>query len=50
VTWLSSWRWYISGTMFINGLGWEVVLRFGLAAACGGVSWIAFDRRDLRTA
>jgi ABC-2 type transport system permease protein len=50
LTWLSSWRWYISGAMFINGLGWEVVLPFALAAACGGVAWIAFERRDLQTA
>jgi len=50
LTWLSSWRWYISGAMFINGLGWEVVLPFALAAVCGGLSWGAFQRRDLRTA
>ena len=50
LTWVSSWRWYISGAMFINGLGWEVVLPFALAAACGGVAWIAFERRDLQTA
>ena len=50
LTWLSSWRWYISGAMFINGLGWEVVLPFLLAAVCGGVAWVAFQRRDLRTA
>ena len=28
LTWLSSWRWYIAGAMFINGLDWEVVLPF----------------------
>ena len=50
LTWLSSWRWYISGAMFINGLGWEVVLPFALAAACGCVAWVAFERRDLQTA
>lgn len=50
LTWLSSWRWYISGAMFINGLGWEVVLPFTLAAACGGVAWVALERRDLQTA
>jgi ABC-2 type transport system permease protein len=50
LTWVSSWRWYISGAMFINGLGWEVVLPFGLAAVCGGVAWVAFERRDLQTA
>jgi ABC-2 type transport system permease protein len=50
LTWLSSWRWYISGAMFIDGLGWEVVLPFVLAAACGGVAWVAFERRDLQTA
>jgi ABC-2 type transport system permease protein len=50
LTWLSSWRWYITGAMFIHGLGWEVVLPFLLAAACGGVGWIAFQRRDLHTA
>lgn len=50
LTWLSSWRWYISKAMFINGLGWEVVLPFALAAVCGGVAWFAFERRDLRTA
>jgi hypothetical protein len=36
--------------MFINGLGWEVVLPFALAAACGGIAWVAFKRRDLQTA
>jgi ABC-2 type transport system permease protein len=50
LTWLSSWRWYLSGAMLINGLGWEVVLPFVLAAACGAVSWAAFERRDLQTA
>ena len=50
LTWLSSWRWYISGAMFINGLTWEVVLPFALAAACGGVAWAAFERRDLQSA
>jgi ABC-2 type transport system permease protein len=50
LTWLSSWRWYISGAMFINGLHWEVVLPFLLAAACGGVAWAVFERRDLQTA
>jgi ABC-2 type transport system permease protein len=50
LTWLSSWRWYISGAMFINGLGWEVVLPFALATACGGIAWVAFKRRDLQTA
>jgi ABC-2 type transport system permease protein len=50
LTWLSSWRWYISGAMFINGLSWEVVLPFVLAAICGGLAWIAFERRDLQTA
>lgn len=50
LTWLSSWRWYITGAMFINGLGWEVMLPFALAAACGGVAWAAFKRRDLQTA
>jgi ABC-2 type transport system permease protein len=50
LTWLSSWRWYISRAMFINGLGWEVVLPFALAAACGCLAWVAFERRDLQTA
>jgi putative exporter of polyketide antibiotics len=50
LTWLSWWRWYISGAMFINGLGWEVVLPFALAAACGGIAWVFFERRDLQTA
>lgn len=50
LTWLSSWRWYISGAMFINGLGWEVVLPIALAAVCGGGAWVAFERRDLQTA
>jgi ABC-2 type transport system permease protein len=50
LTWLSSWRWYISGAMFINGLGWEVVLPFVLAAVCGCAAWFAFERRDLQTA
>lgn len=50
LTWLSSWRWYISRAMFINGLGWEVVLPFVLAAICGGLAWVAFERRDLQTA
>ena len=50
LTWVSSWRWYISGAMLINGLRWEVVLPFVLAAACGVVAWIAFERRDLQTA
>jgi len=50
LTWLSSWRWYLSSAMLINGLGWEVVLPFVLAAACGGVAWVAFERRDLQTA
>ena len=50
VTWLSSWRWYISGAMFINGLRWEVVLPFAFAAVCGGIAWVAFQRRDLQTA
>jgi len=50
LTWLSSWRWYLSSAMLINGLGWEVVLPFLLAAACGGVSWVAFERRDLQSA
>jgi hypothetical protein len=36
--------------MFINGLSWEVVLPFVLAAICGGLAWIAFERRDLQTA
>jgi ABC-2 type transport system permease protein len=49
LTWLSSWRWYISRAMFINGLGWEVLLPFALAAACGGVAWFGFERRDLQT-
>ena len=49
LTWLSSWRWYIAGAMFINGLDWEVVLPFVLAAACAGVAWFAFTRRDLQT-
>jgi ABC-2 type transport system permease protein len=50
LTWVSSWRWYISQAMFIHGLGWEVVLPFALAAACGGLAWVAFERRDLQTA
>ena len=50
LTWLSSWRWYISRAMFINGLGSEVVLPFALAGACGCVAWIAFERRHLQTA
>jgi hypothetical protein len=50
LTWLSSWRWYITGAIFINGLRWEVVLPFALAAACGCVAWVAFERRDLQTA
>ena len=50
LTWLSSWRWYIAGAMFINGLGWEVVLAILLASACGGVAWVAFGRRDLQSA
>lgn len=49
LTWLSSWRWYISDAMLIDGLGWEVVLPFAFAAACGGIAWVAFARRDLRT-
>jgi hypothetical protein len=48
LTWLSSWRWYIAGAMFINGLDWEVVLPFVLAAASAGVAWFAFTRRDLQ--
>jgi ABC-2 type transport system permease protein len=50
LTWVSSWRWYISKAMFINGLSWEVLLPFALAAVCAGLAWIAFDRRDLQTA
>jgi ABC-2 type transport system permease protein len=50
LTWLSSWRWYIAQAMFINGLGWEVVLPFALAAACAGLAWVGFERRDLQTA
>jgi energy-coupling factor transporter ATP-binding protein EcfA2 len=50
LTWLSSWRWYMARAMFINGLSWEVVLPFALAAACGGLAWVAFERRDLQTA
>lgn len=49
LTWVSSWRWYISGAMLINGLAWEVVLPFVLAAVCGAVAWVAFERRDLQT-
>jgi hypothetical protein len=36
--------------MFINGLGWEVLLPFALAAVCSGLAWFAFERRDLQTA
>jgi ABC-2 type transport system permease protein len=50
LTWLSSWRWYITGAMFINGLGWEVVLPFALAVVCGALAWLAFERRDLQSA
>jgi ABC-2 type transport system permease protein len=50
LTWLSSWGWYMARAMFINGLGWEVILPFALAAACGGLAWVGFERRDLQTA
>jgi ABC-2 type transport system permease protein len=50
LTWLSSWRWYLSSATLINGLGWEVLLPFALGAACGAVAWFAFERRDLQTA
>jgi ABC-2 type transport system permease protein len=50
LSWLSSWRWYITGAMFINGLGWEVALPFALAAVCAGLAWVAFERRDLQGA
>jgi ABC-2 type transport system permease protein len=50
LTWLSSWRWYMAQAMFINGLSWEVVLPFALAVVCGGLAWVAFERRDLQTA
>jgi ABC-2 type transport system permease protein len=49
LTWLSSWRWYISKAMFINGLSWEVLLPFLLAAVCAGLAWVAFERRDLQS-
>ena len=49
LTWVSSWRWYISRAMFIHGLGWEVVLPLALAIVCGGLAWVAFERRDLQT-
>jgi hypothetical protein len=50
LTWLVSWRWYMSRAMFINGLRWEVVLPYALSAACRGLAWVAFERRDLHTA
>jgi ABC-2 type transport system permease protein len=49
LTWLSSWRWYIDRAMFINGLGWEVVLPFVLAIVCTAAGWFAFERRDLQS-
>jgi ABC-2 type transport system permease protein len=50
LTWVSSWRWYISKAMFVNGLGWEVLLPLALAAVCGGIAWVAFEHRDLQNA
>lgn len=48
LTWISPWRWYIDDVMLINGLDWDVLLPFGLAALCGLIGWQAFLRRDLQ--
>ena len=48
LTWVSPWRWYIDDVMLINGLDWDVLLPFGLAALCGLVGWQVFLRRDLQ--
>ena len=48
LTWISAWRWYIDDVMLINGLDWDVVLPFALAAVCLVVGWQVFVRRDLQ--
>jgi putative exporter of polyketide antibiotics len=48
LTWISPWRWYIDDVMLINGLDWDVLLPFGLAAVCALVGWQVFLRRDLQ--
>jgi ABC-2 type transport system permease protein len=48
LTWVSPWRWYIADAMLINGLGWDVLLPFGLAVIGLVVGWQGFTRRDLQ--
>ncbi|MGI9578402.1 MAG: ABC transporter permease [Microthrixaceae bacterium] len=49
LTWVSPWRWYIDDAMLINGLSWDVLFPFGMAAVGLLVGWWAFLRRDLQS-
>jgi len=48
LTWLSPWRWFIDDAMMVNGLTWDILWPFALAAVSLVAGWLVFVRRDLQ--
>lgn len=48
LTWLSPWRWFIDDAMMVNGLTWDILWPFVLAAISLLAGWQLFLRRDLQ--